>query len=71
MWKEALGITRSPLKAMIKYKELALLSKDLVTIRKDYEFDKSLDDFKIRIDADKAKSEFEKYGCKSLTDKII
>ncbi|MBR4357327.1 MAG: 5'-3' exonuclease [Butyrivibrio sp.] len=71
MWKEELGITRSPLKAMIQYKELALLSKDLATIRKDYEFDKSLDDFKIRIDADKAKSEFEKYGFKSLTDKII
>ena len=71
MWKEELGITRSPLKAMIQYKELALLSKDLATIRRDYEFDKSLDDFKIRIDADKAKSEFEKYGFKSLTDKII
>ena len=56
---------------MIQYKELALLSKDLATIRRDYEFDKSLDDFKIRIDADKAKSEFEKYGFKSLTDKII
>ena len=71
MWKEELGITRSPLKAMIQYKEMALLSKDLATIRRDYEFGKSLDDFKINIDADKAKSELEKYGFKSLIDKII
>ena len=56
---------------MIQYKEIALLSKDLATIRKDYEFGKSLDDFKINIDKEKAKSEFEKYGFKSLIDKIM
>ena len=70
MWKEELGITRSPLKAMIQYKDMALLSKDLATIRKDYEFGKELDDFKINLDPEKLKSEFEKYGFKSLIDKI-
>ncbi|MBO4458932.1 MAG: 5'-3' exonuclease [Butyrivibrio sp.] len=70
MWKEELGISRSPLKAMIQYRDLALLSKDLATIRKDYEFGKSLDDFKISINTEKAKEEFERYGFKSLIDKI-
>ena len=70
MWKEELGITRSPLKAMIQYKDMALLSKDLATIRKDYEFGKELDDFKINLDLEKLKSEFEKYGFKSLIDKM-
>lgn len=69
-WKESLGISRSPLKALIQYKDMALLSKDLAAIRRDYEFSQTLDDFKINIDKEKALKEFENYGFKSLVDKL-
>ena len=69
-WKEELGISRSPLKALIEYRDLAILSKDLAEIRKDYPFDNSLDDFKLNFDKTKAKEQFEIYGFKSLLDKI-
>ncbi|RKM60138.1 MULTISPECIES: 5'-3' exonuclease [unclassified Butyrivibrio] len=69
-WKEELGISRSPLKALIEYRDLAILSKDLAEIRKDYPFDISLDDFKLNFDKTKAKEQFEIYGFKSLLDKI-
>ena len=69
-WKENLGISRSPMKALIEYRDLAFLSKDLAMIRRDYDFQKHLDDFKININVDKAKEQFEKYGFKSLMEKI-
>ena len=69
-WKEELGISRSPLKALIEYRDLAILSKDLAEIRKDYPFDISLDDFKLNFDKTKAKEQFEIYGFKSLLEKI-
>jgi DNA polymerase-1 len=69
-WKENLGISRSPMKALIEYRDLAFLSKDLAMIRRDYDFQKQLDDFKININVDKAKEQFEKYGFKSLMEKI-
>ncbi len=65
-WKEELGITRSPMKALIEHRDEAFMSKDLAMIRKDYEFDLSLDDFRISFDKEKAKEQFEKYGFKSL-----
>lgn len=69
-WKENLGISRSPMKALIEYRDLAFLSKDLAMIRRDYDFQKDLDDFKININVDKAKEQFEKYGFKSLMEKL-
>ena len=69
-WKESLGISRSPMKALIEYRDLAFLSKDLAMIRRDYDFQKQLDDFKININVDKAKEQFEKYGFKSLMEKL-
>ena len=69
-WKENLGISRSPMKALIEYRDLAFLSKDLAMIRRDYDFQKQLDDFKININVDKAKEQFEKYGFKSLMEKL-
>ncbi len=69
-WKESLGISRSPMKALIEYRDLAFLSKDLAMIRRDYDFQKQLDEFKININVDKAKEQFEKYGFKSLMEKI-
>ncbi|MBQ9304315.1 5'-3' exonuclease H3TH domain-containing protein [Butyrivibrio sp.] len=69
-WKENLGISRSPMKALIEYRDLAFLSKDLAMIRRDYDFQKDLDEFKININVDKAKEQFEKYGFKSLMEKL-
>jgi DNA polymerase-1 len=69
-WKESLGISRSPMKALCEYRDMAVLSKDLAMIRKDYEFTQSLDDFKIAFDKEKARAAFEKYGFKSLLEKL-
>ena len=69
-WKEGLGISRSPMKALIEYRDLAFLSKDLAMIRRDYDFQKQLDDFKMNINVNKAKEQFEKYGFKSLMEKL-
>lgn len=65
-WKDELGITRSPMKALIEYRDTALLSKDLAEIRRDYPFDQSLEDFRIRYDEEAAREQFKKYGFKSL-----
>ena len=69
-WKEDLGITRSPMKALVEYKDMAFLSKDLAQIRRDFPMDKSLDDFRISIDKEKAVKLFNEYGFKSLIDKL-
>ena len=65
-WKEDLGITRSPLKALTQYRDMAFLSKDLAQIRRDYPITDNLDDFKLNINKEKAGEQFEKYGFKSL-----
>ena len=54
-WKQNLGISRSPYKALTKTGEegelcgeaAALLSKELATIKTDIELDYTLDDFKL------------------------
>lgn len=69
-WKDDLGISRSPMKALSQYRDKAFLSKDLAKIRRDYDTGKSLEDFRINIDKDKAKELFLKYGFKSLIEKI-
>ncbi len=69
-WKEELGITRSPMKALIEYRDMAFLSKDLATIRRDYPISGDLDSFRISIDKEKAVSLFNEYGFKSLIDKL-
>ncbi|MCR5102826.1 MAG: 5'-3' exonuclease [Butyrivibrio sp.] len=65
-WKESLGISRSPLKAMIEHRETALLSKDLATIRKNYEIHHSLDELKININEAARDNWYKKLGIKSL-----
>lgn len=69
-WKEELGISRSPLKALMEYRDMAFLSKDLAEIRRDYPIADSLDNFRINIDKEKSKSLFEEYGFKSLLEKL-
>lgn len=69
-WKNDLGISRSPMKAMLEYRDLAILSKDLATIRTNYDFGKDLEDFRISINKDKLRESFETYGFKSMLSKI-
>ncbi|MBE5832006.1 MAG: 5'-3' exonuclease [Butyrivibrio sp.] len=69
-WKEDLGITRSPMKALVEYRDMAFLSKDLAQIRRDYPLEKNLDDFKISIDKERAVKLFNEYGFKSLVEKL-
>jgi DNA polymerase-1 len=69
-WKEELGITRSPMKALIEYRDMAFLSKDLAKIRRDYPISQDLDAFKISINKEKSVELFNEYGFKSLIDKL-
>lgn len=43
-WKEKLGISRSPLKALREQRNIAMLSKDLATIRKDVSIAERMED---------------------------
>ena len=69
-WKEDLGISRSPMKALVEYRDMAFLSKDLAQIRRDFPIEKSLEDFRISINKDKAVQLFNEYGFKSLIEKL-
>ncbi|MBQ7429125.1 MAG: 5'-3' exonuclease [Butyrivibrio sp.] len=65
-WKESLGISRSPLNAMIQYKDSALLSKNLATIRKDYPIERTLEDLKINVNEEEKSKWLKGLGIKSL-----
>ncbi len=65
-WKENLGISRSPMKALVEYRDMAFLSKDLAQIRRDYPVTDNLDDFRLNINKEKTREQFENYGFKSL-----
>ncbi len=69
-WKEELGISRSPMKALIEYRDMAFLSKDLAMIRRDYPIEQGLDAFRIDINKEKAVQLFNEYGFKTLIDKL-
>ncbi len=69
-WKDDLGITRSPMKALVTYRDMALMSKELAQICRDYPVSDNLDDYRISFDKEKARAEFVKYGFKSLLEKL-
>ena len=69
-WKESLGISRSPMKALTEYRDMAFLSKDLAQIRRDYKIPGDLEEFRIKFNREEALKQFENYGFKSLMDKI-
>lgn len=67
-FKEDLGISRSPIKNLLTYKEDAFLSKKLATIKTDIEEIRELkiDDLKLNIDKEKMKNIFTKLEMNSL-----
>ena len=60
----------SPMKALTEYRDMAFLSKELAQIRRDYDTGKTLEDFRININKDRAKELFLEYGFKSLIEKL-
>lgn len=70
-FKENLGIKRSPIKNLITYKEEAIISKKLATIKTDIEEVQSLnlDNFVIDIHKNKMEEIFKNLGMKSLIKK--
>lgn len=67
-FKESLGISRSPIKNLLTYKEDAFLSKKLATIKTDIEEIQGLeiDDLKLNIDKEKMTELFKKLQMNSL-----
>lgn len=65
-WKEKLGITRSPLKPMKEYKDMAYLCQQLATMRRDVEIPYELEDFKVQINQEEFDRILDEYELKSL-----
>ncbi len=66
-WKESLGVSRSPLNAMKEHRDMAILSKQLATIKKDCEINWSLDDMSVNnIKDDVLNKWYSDLGMKSL-----
>jgi DNA polymerase-1 len=58
------------MKALVEYRDMAFLSKDLAQIRRDYKIPEDLEEFRIKFNREEALKQFENYGFKSLMDKI-
>ena len=69
-WKEELGITRSPMKPLVEYRDMAFLSKELAQIRRDFPVPQDLQAYELKFDSNKAKELFMEYGFKSLIEKL-
>ena len=69
-WKEELGISRSPMKPLVEYRDMAFLSKELAQIRRDFPVPEDLQDYELKFDSQKAKELFKEYGFKSLLEKL-
>ncbi|MGL4911494.1 MAG: 5'-3' exonuclease [Romboutsia sp.] len=67
-FKESLGIKRTPIKNLLLYKEDAIISKKLATIKTDIEEiqELELDKLKLDINIDKMELEFKRLGMNSL-----
>lgn len=65
-WKENLGVSRSPIKAMIRDREKALLSKELAKIVRNAPVPESLDQYKCEINQEALTDVLKKLEFKSL-----
>ena len=70
VWKEELGISRSPMKPLVEYRDMAFLSKELAQIRRDYPVPRELETYRVKLDKEKALEQFKEYGFKSLMEKL-
>lgn len=68
-WKEYLGISRSPLKPLKEYKDMAFLCRELATMKRDIPIEYSLEDFKVDINWDEYEKIVDEYELNSLKKK--
>ena len=69
-WKESLGISRSPMKALKTNKEMVYLSEKLATMKKDIEIQENLEDLKLNINVNELIRQLKKYEMHSLIPEI-
>lgn len=69
-WKESLGISRSPMKALKANKEMVYLSEKLATMKKDIVIQEDLNDLRLNIDIDELIRQLKKYEMHSLVSEI-
>lgn len=66
-WKESLGIKRSPMNALITYRDSAFMSRSLATIKRDVPLDHTIDDMSLsHLDETKRAEQYRKYGFRSI-----
>ena len=69
-WKESLGVSRSPMKALKANKEMVYLSEKLATMKKDIVIQEDLNDLRLNIDIDELIIQLKKYEMHSLVSEI-
>ena len=69
-WKSSLGISRSPLNALKKEKEMTFLSKKLATMKRDIPIEEDLEAFRVGIDMQKLEELLKEYEMNSLLAEI-
>ena len=69
-WKENLGISRSPLKALKTNKEMVYLSEQLATMKRDIEIQESLDDMRLNINMDELVKQLKAYEMNSILAEV-
>ncbi|MEE1009591.1 MAG: 5'-3' exonuclease H3TH domain-containing protein [Agathobacter sp.] len=67
-WKENLGVTRSPIKALLRDKESALLSKKLATIVRDVPVPSQLEDYECNINNEALDTVLRRLEFKSMVE---
>lgn len=66
-WKESLGIKRSPMKALMTYRDSAFMSKRLATIKRDVVIGHTIDEMSLsHLDESKRAEQYRKYGFRSI-----
>lgn len=66
-WKAKIGIKRSPINALIEYRDSAFMSRDLAVIKRDVELSHTIDQMALaHLDENKRREQYARYGFKSL-----
>ena len=69
-WKESLGISRSPMKALKTNKEMVYLSEQLATMKRDIAIEENLEDMRLAINEKELKKQLKRYEMNSILGEI-
>ena len=69
-WKESLGISRSPLKALKTNKDMVYLSEQLAEMKRDIEIEEELEDLRLHIHMEKLRKQLKRYEMNSILSEI-